>query len=122
MVFNAVNDSIRSYGISPTLAVYGATPRLGLLRERQSLSTHQRSIAVKKETHALTKHFSSRQVHDAPRTRNGPNVTSIFPGPIGSHALVYKLNAIAGRDPKRFWTWTVMTCMCIFPMALPSFV
>lgn len=37
------------------------------------------------------KHFASRQVRDALRTRNGPNVTNIPFAPIGSHDLVYRI-------------------------------
>lgn len=43
----SVNNSVGPDGISPTLAVYGAVPFLGLLRDRPSLSTYQRVIAEK---------------------------------------------------------------------------
>lgn len=88
MAVKAVNDSVGPDEINPALAVYGAIPRLGLLRDRPSLSTHQRAIAVKKATQALTKHFSSCQVRDALRARNGPNVTDSLSAPMGSRAGV----------------------------------
>lgn len=90
MVVKTVNDLIGLDGISPTVAVNGCIPRLGLKRDRPSPSTYQRAFAVKKATNSLTKCFARRQVHDALQTQNGPNDKGILSAPIGSHALVYR--------------------------------
>lgn len=91
MAIKAVNESFGPNGISPTLAVYGPVPPLGYLHDLPSIPTYRRAIAVKKATQSFTKHFTSRQVKDALRTRNSPDVTNILSVHIGSHALVYRI-------------------------------
>lgn len=82
MAIKAVNDSVGPNGTRPTLSVYGAITRLGLVRDRPFPSTHRRSIAATKATHAITKHFAFLQVCDALCAYIGPKMSDILSAPI----------------------------------------
>lgn len=90
MAVKAINDSVGPEGLVPTLLVFGALPRLGLPSDPPTPSTFKRAIALRKATATMSKHFSSRQVKDALKTRNGPDVTDIHKTPIGAPVLVYR--------------------------------
>lgn len=90
MSVKAINDSVGPDGLVPTLLVFGALPRLGLPTDPPTPSTFKRAIALRKATKAMSKHFSSRQVKDALKVRNGPDVTEIHKTPIGAPVLIYR--------------------------------
>lgn len=70
-VLKAVNDSVGTNGLVPTLLVYGALPRLGLLNEKPNSSMYQRATSVRKATEATWKEIERTQVREALTRRNG---------------------------------------------------
>eukprot|EP00171_Calliarthron_tuberculosum_P003348 IDg3348t1 len=88
----SVNDSAGPDGIVPTLLVYGALPRLGFQTDKPTPSMYQRARAVHKATKSMSQYFAKRQVQDALRNRNGPDISDIHKLPIGSHVLVYRIH------------------------------
>lgn len=88
MAVKSVNDSIESDGLTPTLFVFEAFPRLGIFDQQTSLNIYKRAAALRRATEEMTKHFARRQVNEAVRTLNGPNTLNIKTSPIDSHAMV----------------------------------
>lgn len=46
--------------------------------------------ALRKATEAMSKNFARRQVRDAVRAQNGPDVSDVHKIPIGGHVLAYR--------------------------------
>lgn len=111
----SVNDSVGPDGLVPTLLVYGALPRLGLPTDRPSPTAQQRALAVRKATKAMSQHFAKRQVKDALRARNGPNVSSIHSAPLGSLVLVYRIVRCKWDGPYKLLNRQGETCTLMLP-------
>ncbi len=111
----ALNDSTGPDGLVPTLLVYGALPRLGLPIDKPSPTMYERAIAVRKATDEMSKHFASRQVRDALRMRNGPDITDIHSTPIGAHALVYRLHKDKWEGPYTLLDRQDENCTVLLP-------
>jgi len=91
MAVKAVNDTAGPDGITPTLLVFGAYPRMSAL-DPPAPSIAQRATAIKKAMAEITKLRTIRQVNDALRTRNGPRTEDIRSLPLGSDVLVWRIH------------------------------
>lgn len=104
MAVKSFNDSAGLEENNLKLAVYGGLPRIGLTRHRltrhrPTLSTHKQAIGVKMATNELPERFASRKVRNEIQTKNGLNVADIWSGPIGSDALVYRIERDRWEEP-----------------------
>lgn len=90
MEIKSVNDSFGPDGLVPTLAVYGALPRLGLPSDPPTPSTFQHAIEVRIATEEVSRHFARWKISSAVKTRNGPDTSDINTAPIDLHVLVYR--------------------------------
>ena len=95
----SVNDSLGPDGLVPTLLVYGALPRLGFSTDKPSIGIYSRAVAVRKASEELSRHFAKRQVRDAVRSGNGPNVSEIHKLPIVSKVVVYRTSSKHWEGP-----------------------
>lgn len=59
LAVKAINDSIGSDGVVPTLLVFGALPRLGLPKDQITPSTFKRAVALRKAAKAMSRHFAN---------------------------------------------------------------
>lgn len=84
----AVNGFVGTDGLVPILLVPGTLPRLGLTAHAPSPSKFQRARSVCSTAAEISKHFASRQVLNAPKSRNSLDVTNIHNTPIGAPVLV----------------------------------
>ena len=89
MAFKAINDSTGPDGLTPTLLVYEAYPRISELNTPAPTVT-QRAIAVRKAMTEINKLRAKRLVSDALYTRNGPNTDRIHDLAINSQVLVWR--------------------------------
>lgn len=95
----SLNDSVGPDGLIPTLLVYGALPRLGLPTDKPSPGTLDRAVAVRKASEQMSRYFAKRQLRDALRSRNGPDVSEIHNAPLGSKVLVYRTKNNSWEGP-----------------------
>lgn len=86
----AQNDSVGSDGLAPTLLVYETSPHRDSLTTRPLLGTHNRARAVPKASKGISRPFAMRQVRDAIRVCNGPDVPDFHLASLGSHVLIYR--------------------------------
>ena len=91
MAVKAINDTAGPDGITPTLLVFGAFPRMSELNP-PAPSIAQRATAIKKAMAEITKLRATRQVNDALRTRNGPRTENLHSLPLGSDVLVWRIH------------------------------
>lgn len=91
MVAKSINDSIGPVGVVPAFYLFVSLPRRGLPTDGPTPSTLERAVSLRKATTAMSKHFASRQIRDAFKTRKDPDVSKIHRTPIGAHMLVYGL-------------------------------
>lgn len=89
----ALNDSVSFDIFVPTLLVYEALPRFGLPQDKPDPSEFQRAATLRKATDEMTRCLARRQAQSAPSTRNELGISDISTMPIGSHALVYRLES-----------------------------
>lgn len=87
MAFKALNDSVGSNGLIPTLLVYGAYPRM-THDSPPSLSISTRAQAIEKAMKEIKRIHAERSVNTALSTRNGPNTLPILNHPINSEIVV----------------------------------
>ncbi len=111
----SINDTAGPDGIVPTLLVYGALPRLGLPIDKPAHMMYERAKAVHKATAAMSRYFAKRQVTDALRTRNGPDMHTIHTTPIGTHVLVYRTHKDKWEGPYTLLDRTGETCTLLLP-------
>lgn len=90
MTVKAINDLVRTDGLVPTLFVFEALPRFGLLNNSPSPSTYQRIIALRKATSAMFKHFAARQLRNKLNSRDWANENGIHNALLGAPTLVYR--------------------------------
>jgi hypothetical protein len=98
MAVKAVNDTAGPDGITPTLLVFGAFPRLSAL-DPPAPSIAQRAAAIKKAMAEIVKLRATRQVTEALRTRNGPRTEELHALPIGSDVLVWRVHLKKWKGP-----------------------
>lgn len=90
MAMKAFNDLVGPDGLLLTLLVFGALPLLGLPADCQTASTFQRTVALKKATTEMSKHFASRKAPAALNTRKDSDVSEFHKAPIGSSSVLYR--------------------------------
>lgn len=89
MAFKAINDSVGSNGLVPTLFVFGAYPRM-MEMDAPSLIIIQRGVAMRKAIEEVRKINTSRLINDALNMRNGPSTISVHDLPLNSPVLVFR--------------------------------
>lgn len=89
MAIKAVNDTAGPDGIVPTLLVFGAYPRL-TNTDPPHPTTIQRAKAIRAAMKEVRRFYEKRQVTDALRMRNGPDVTSIHNLAVDSKVMVWR--------------------------------
>jgi hypothetical protein len=87
MAVKAVNDTAGPNGLTPTLLVFGAFPRMSR-EDRPTASTTQRAATIRKAMAEVRRCHSARQIADALRTRNGPDIALTLALPLDSDVLV----------------------------------
>ena len=87
MAFKAINDSVGTDGLIPTLLVFGAYPRLSE-NDAPSPTIIQRSKAIEKAMAEVRRLRAKRQVQDALNERNGPDTSKLKSLPLNSRVLV----------------------------------
>ena len=90
-------------GLVPTLLVFGSYPRLSE-SDPPSPTITQRAAAIKKATQELLKLQANRQVTDALRQRNSPQVDNIHDLEAGSEVLVWRIHKKAWTGPYKLLT------------------
>ena len=87
MAVKAVNDTAGPNGLTPTLLMFRAF--LYMSREdRPTASTTQRAATIRKAMAEVRRCYSARQIADALRIRNGPDIASTLALPLDSDVLV----------------------------------
>ena len=114
-VVKAINDSVGPGGLVPTLLVYGAFPRLGLPTDKPAADTHERALALRKDTEAMTRHFARTQVQSALKTRNGPQTLDVHKAALGSPVLVYRQKTKQWEGPFPLLNVQGETCSFLCP-------
>lgn len=76
MAVKAVNDTAGPDGLTPTLLVFGAFPRM-VEKDLPAAELSQRSKAMRKAMNTVLEIHAERQVTDALRMRNGPDTTAV---------------------------------------------
>jgi hypothetical protein len=89
MAIKAVNDTAGPDGLVPTLLVFGTYPRM-TTTDTPSLTVTERGKAITKAMKQIAELHAKRQVTDALRQRNGPNISDTLDVPIGGDVLVYR--------------------------------
>jgi hypothetical protein len=89
MAVKAINDSAGPNGLVPTLLVFGAYPRM-TQDSLPSPTIAQRAQAIRKAMKEIQRLRAARQVTDALRSRNGPDVTPTLELPIQSEVRVWR--------------------------------
>ncbi|KAI0993522.1 hypothetical protein K3495_g14662 [Podosphaera aphanis] len=89
MAIKSVNDTAGPNGLVPTLLVFGAYPRMSKL-DPPTPSILQRAKAIEKAMIEVTRLRNNRQIQDALRQRNGPQVDHMKSLPINSKVWVWR--------------------------------
>lgn len=96
MAFKATNDVAGPGGIVPTLLVFGCYPRMSFSDLPQP-TIKNRVTAIRRAMSEVSKLRARRQVVEALRQRNGPNVEPTKNLPINSEVLVWRDNNNSAR-------------------------
>jgi hypothetical protein len=87
MAVKAVNDTAGPNGLTPTLLVFGAYPRMS--REHQPTATNEQRAAVIRQAIAeVRKCHAARKITDALCTTNRPDISRVLTLPLNSEVLV----------------------------------
>jgi hypothetical protein len=89
MAIKAVNDTAGPDGLVPTLLVFGTYPQM-TTTNTPFLTVTERGKAITKAMKQIAKLHAKRQVTDALRQRNGPNISDTLDVLISKDVLVYK--------------------------------
>jgi hypothetical protein len=89
MAIKAVNDTAGPDGLVPTLLVFSTYPRI-TTTDTLSLTVTERGKAITKAMKQIAEPHVKRQVTDALRQRNGPNISDTLDVLIGEDVLVYR--------------------------------
>jgi hypothetical protein len=110
MAVKAVNDTAGYDGLIPTLLVFGAFPRISDA-DPPSLTTTQRAAAIKAAMSEVGKLYAKRQISDALRMRNGPQMDRVRELPIGSEVLVWRIHEKEWTGPFKLLGINNETCL-----------
>ena len=91
MAVKAVNDTAGPNGLTLTLLMFRAFPRMSR-EDRPTASTTQRAATIRKAMAEVRRCYSARQIADALRIRNGPDIASTLALPLDSDVLVWREN------------------------------
>jgi hypothetical protein len=89
MAIKAVNDTAGPDGLVPTLLVFGTYPQMATTNT-PSLTVTERGKAITKAIKQIAELHTKRQVTDALRQQNRPNISDTLDVLIGGDVLVYK--------------------------------
>ena len=89
MAVKAINNTVESNRLIPTLLVFGAYLRMMEL-DPPNLIVKQRATTIKKAIKEVRKIQAFKKVNDALCTRNGPNTTHVYDFYLNNPVLVYK--------------------------------
>lgn len=106
----AVNYSVGTDSLVPTLLVYGALQRLGLPNYKPSSSMYQRASASRKSTDAISRAFARTQVRSSLNTLNLSDTADLKKERIGYHVLVYRPEIDKRDGPFTFLDLQGETC------------
>jgi hypothetical protein len=87
MAVKAINDIAGPNGLIPTLLVFGAFPRMSR-DDRPTASNIERVATIRHVMAKVRRCHSVRQITDALRMRNGPDISSTMSLPLDSDVLV----------------------------------
>lgn len=109
MAVKAVNDTAGPNGLIPTLLVFGAFPRMSR-EDRPTASNTQRATTIRQAMAEVRRCHSARQIKDALRMRNGPNITSTLSLPLDSDVLIWRENEPYWSGPYKLVAIDGYTC------------
>jgi hypothetical protein len=89
MAIKAVNNTAGPDGLVPTLLVFGTYPWIATT-DTPSLTVTKRGKAITKAMKQIAELHARRQVTDALRQRNRPNISNTLDVLIGGNVLVYR--------------------------------
>jgi hypothetical protein len=89
IAIKAVNDTAGPNGLVPTLLVFSTYPRM-TTTNTPSLIVTERGKAITKAIKQIAELYAKRQVTDALRQRNRPNISDTLDVPISENVLVYR--------------------------------
>lgn len=109
MAVKAVNDTAGPNGLIPTLLVFGAFPRMSR-EDRPTASNTQRAATIRRAMVEVRRCHAARQITDALRMRNGPDITSMLSLPLDSDVLVWRENEPYWSGPYKLVAIDGYTC------------
>jgi hypothetical protein len=89
MAIKAVNNTAGPDGLVSTLLVFGTYPRIATT-DTLFLTVTERGKAITKAMKQIAELHAKRQVTDALRQQNGPNISDTLNVLIGEDVLVYR--------------------------------
>jgi hypothetical protein len=89
IAIKAVNNIAGPDGLVPTLLVFGTYPRMATTNT-PFLTVTERGKAITKAMKQIAELYAKKQVTDALRQRNGPNISNTLDVLIGGNVLVYR--------------------------------
>jgi hypothetical protein len=119
MSIKAVNDTAGPDGLTPTLLVFGAYPRL-TSTDAPAASIIERAAAIKLAMADVRKCHAARKVSEALRMRNGPRTSHLMDLSIDSEVLVWR-EGKGWKGPYRLLAMDGQTCQLDLPHGPTSF-
>jgi hypothetical protein len=89
IAIKAVNNTAGPDGLVPTLLVFSTYPRI-TTTDTPSLMVTKHGKAIIKAMKQIAELHTKRQVTNALRQQNGPNISDTLDVPIGKDVLVYR--------------------------------
>jgi hypothetical protein len=89
MAIKAINNTAGPNGLVPTLLVFGTYPQI-TTTDTLSLTVTERGKAITKAIKQIAELHAKRQVTDALRQQNGPNINNTLNVLIGKDVLIYR--------------------------------
>jgi uncharacterized protein YggE len=89
MAIKAVNNTAGPDGLVPTLLVFGTYPRI-TTTDTPSLTVTEHSKTITKAMKQIAELHAKRQVTDALKQQNRPNISDTLNVLIGENVLVYR--------------------------------
>ncbi|KAI1002436.1 hypothetical protein K3495_g5766 [Podosphaera aphanis] len=119
MTVKSVNDTSGSNGLVPTFLVFGAYPKISS-SSPLSPTISARSVAIRKAMKEVKHIHAKRQVKDARRMRNGPNVGKILQLSLNENVLVWR-EKDSWTGPFKILAIDGDTCTVDLPHGLTNF-
>jgi hypothetical protein len=89
IAIKAVNNTVGPNGLVPTLLVFSTYPRIATT-DTPSLTVIKRDKAITKAIKQIAELYTKRQVTDALRQQNRPNISNILDVLISKNVLIYR--------------------------------